>query len=46
VTLIYPKKDKFELWDLLIERAVGSVMNLVQGMKTRAEYRWEGFPGL
>jgi protease-4 len=45
VTLIYPKKDKFELWDLFIERAAASVIKLVQGMKTRAEYRWEGFSG-
>ncbi len=45
VTLVYPKRDKFELWDMFIERAAGSLIKQVQGMKTRAEYRWEGFTG-
>lgn len=45
VTLVYPKKSRFELWDLFIKRAAGSVINLIQGMKTSAEYRWNGVRG-
>jgi protease-4 len=43
VTLVYPKKDKMDLWDLVFETAAGSVSKLVQGMKSSVEYRWGGF---
>jgi len=43
VTLVYPEKDKLELWDLVFEAAAGSVSKLIQRMKTRVEYRWDGF---
>ena len=43
VTLVYPKKDKLKLWDLVFEAAAGSVSRLIQRMKTRVEYRWDGF---
>jgi protease-4 len=43
VTLVYPKKDKLDLWDLVFEAAAGSVSKLVQGMNSRVEYRWSGF---
>jgi protease IV len=43
VTLVYPKKDKMDLWDLVFETAAGSVSKLIQGMKSRVEYRWSGF---
>jgi protease IV len=43
VTLVYPQKDKMNLWDLVFEAAAGSVSKLIQGMKSRVEYRWDGF---
>jgi protease IV len=43
VTLVYPQKDKMDLWDLVFEAATGSVSKLIQGMKSRVEYRWSGF---
>jgi protease-4 len=42
VTLVYPKKSKLELWDLLLDRVAGSVARLIRGMKTTFEYRWGG----
>jgi protease-4 len=42
VTLVYPKKSKLELWDLILGRAAGSVVRLIQNMKTTFEYRWSG----
>ena len=42
VTLVYPKKSKLELWDLLLDRAAGSMARLIRGMKTTFEYRWGG----
>jgi protease-4 len=44
VTLVYPKKDKINLWDLFFEAAEGSLSKLIQVMKSRLEYRWGGFP--
>jgi protease-4 len=46
VTLVYPKKRGFELWDLFVKRAASSVVKLIRGMQTRAEFRWDGFSGL
>ncbi len=43
VTLVYPKKDTMNLWDLVFESAADSVYKLIQGMKSRVEYRWGGF---
>ncbi|MBW2614801.1 MAG: signal peptide peptidase SppA [Deltaproteobacteria bacterium] len=43
VTLVYPENDKLKLWDLVFEAAAGSVSKLIQRMKTRVEYRWDGF---
>jgi protease-4 len=43
VTLVYPKQDKMDLWDLVFETAAGSVSKLFQGMKSSVEYRWGGF---
>ena len=45
VTLVYPKKSKFDLWDLFLGSAADSIAKRIQGMKTRVEYRWSGFVG-
>jgi protease-4 len=45
VTLVYPKKSKFDLWDLFLGSAADSLAKRIQGMKTRVEYRWSGFVG-
>ncbi|MFH1243786.1 MAG: signal peptide peptidase SppA [Pseudomonadota bacterium] len=42
VTLVYSKKSKLELLDLLLESASRSVLKLLQGTKTTIEYRWSG----
>lgn len=45
VTLVYPKKSKFDLWDLFLGSAADSIAKRIQVMKTRVEYRWSGFVG-
>jgi protease-4 len=45
VTLVYPKKSKLDLWDLLLGSAADSIAKRIQGMKTRVEYRWRGLVG-
>jgi protease IV len=45
VTLIYPKKNKLDLWDLLLGSAADTIAKRIQGMKTRVEYRWSGLVG-
>ncbi len=46
VTLVYSKKSRLRLMDLLVETAAASVNKFLQGIKTRIEYRWSGLPGL
>lgn len=43
VTLVYPKKRELGLWDLLLDLVADSAARVIQGMKTRIEYRWTGF---
>ena len=43
VALVYPKKSKLELWDLLFESTARSIIKLVKGMGTQVSYRWNGF---
>ncbi|MCP4681902.1 MAG: signal peptide peptidase SppA [Desulfobacterales bacterium] len=43
VTLVYPKKSGIELWERLMDSAAGSVAQLLQGMNSKVEYRWNGF---
>lgn len=43
VTLVYSKKSKLELLDLILETAARSITQQLQGMKTRLEFRWSGF---
>ena len=45
VTLIYPKKNKLDLWDLFLGSAADTIAKRIQGMKTRVEYRWSGLVG-
>jgi len=42
VTLVYPKKMELGLWDLLLDLFADSATQVLQGMKTRIEYRWTG----
>lgn len=42
VTLVYPKKVELGLLDLLLESVAESAARVLQGMKTRIEYRWTG----
>ena len=41
--LVYPKKKRARLLDLLIDTASRSFVRFLQGIKPRAEYRWGGF---
>ena len=41
--LVYPKKSKLELWDLIIESSVMSILKLSQRMRILIEYRWNSF---
>lgn len=43
VTLVYSKKSKLELLELLLETGARSINKFLQGMKTQIEYRWSGF---
>jgi protease-4 len=45
VTLVYPKKARTRLWDLLLEngsRALYQAMRKIVDTRTRIEYRWDG----
>ena len=42
VTLVYPHKMKLGLWDLLLDSVARSATRMLQSMKTRVEYRWNG----
>jgi protease-4 len=42
VALIYPKKEKLNLWDLFFEAAENSIARLIHRNKGRLEYRWNG----
>jgi protease-4 len=43
VKLVFPKKENLRFWDLVLEGAAGSVARLMERMKGRVEYRWDGF---
>ena len=45
VTLVYSKRGKLPLWDLLLETATRFVTQMLQQMKPQLEYRWGGFQG-
>ena len=45
VRLVYPKKNRVRLWDILFQNAAGSLFNAItNSSNTRVEYKWSGFP--
>lgn len=46
VTLVYPKKSKFELFDFLLETSAKFAARLIQNLRGTVEYRWSGVSGL
>ncbi len=46
VTLVYAKKDRFQMLDLLLERGARLVSRLLHDSGGRFEYRWDGLSGL
>ncbi len=45
VTLVYSKKSRLELLDLLLETVASTISQFLTDTKTRIEYRWSGPPG-
>lgn len=45
VTLVYPKKDKLEWWDLFLDSSGKSLIKLLQDIKPQVEYRWSALVG-
>jgi protease-4 len=43
VTLVYSKKERPALWDLLLETATRFLSQVLQRTKPQLEYRWGGF---
>ncbi len=46
VTLVYPKKSKLDLLDFLLEISTEFAARLIQNLRGRIEYRWNGVSGL
>ena len=46
VTLVYAKKKRLELFDLLFETGARFMTQVLHSLAGRAEYRWDGFSGL
>ena len=46
VTLVYPKKSKFELFDFLLETGAKFAARLIQNLRGTVEYRWNCVSGL
>jgi protease-4 len=42
VILVYPQKSRLELWELFLDSLARSLANAIGGVKTGAEYRWNG----
>lgn len=42
VTLVYPKKNRLELWELFFESAARSVLKAFNSFETPLEYMWKG----
>jgi len=40
--LVYPKKSKLELWELFVDGALTSFMEIIQKAKLRIQYKWVG----
>ena len=43
VSLIFPKKNRMELWETFLEGTGRSVSRIVQDIKPQVEYKWGGF---
>ena len=43
VSLVYPKKNRMELWETFLEGTARSVTRMFQGIKPQLEYKWGGF---
>jgi len=46
VTLVYAKKRRLELFDLLFDAGARFMTQVLRSLAGRAEYRWDGFSGL
>jgi len=42
VALVYPRKSKLELWELFLDAALASSMEIIQKAKLRIQYKWVG----
>lgn len=45
VTLVYAKKNRLEVLDLLLETGARFISGVLRHSEGRVEYRWHGFPG-
>jgi len=43
VSLVYPKKNRMELWETFLEGTCNSISKIVQGIKPQLAYKWGGF---
>ena len=43
VSLVYPKKNRMELWETFLEGTGNSISRIVQGIKPQLAYKWGGF---
>ena len=43
VSLVFPKKNRMELWETFLEGTGRSVSRIVQDIKPQVEYKWGGF---
>lgn len=43
VTLVYPRKNRMEIWKSLIRNTTRSITRLFQNIQPRFEYRWGGW---
>ena len=43
VSLVYPKRNKMELWEAFLEGTGNSISKIVQGIQPQLGYKWGGF---
>lgn len=45
ITLVYPRKSRNRLWDLILGDAIKAIYeSALKALETRIEYRWDGLP--
>ncbi|HEN20996.1 MAG TPA: signal peptide peptidase SppA, partial [Desulfobacteraceae bacterium] len=44
-TLVYPEKDKLELWNLFLDITGKSLIQLIRDMNPKVEYTWSSLAG-